>query len=84
MNSEYYATQWILTLFLYELPLELSWKVHEAFLIKGWTVIYASVLAVLELFMSIVEKWICRGQKHRTYRRLRDAHKELYKDGGYK
>ena len=41
-----------MTLFSYELPAELSWKVFKGFYIKGWDIIYASVLALLHIFMS--------------------------------
>jgi len=53
LNSEFYASQWFLTLFAYDFSQEISWKIFDAFLIKGWTIIYAAALVILHLFMRI-------------------------------
>ena len=55
MTPEFYATQWIATLFTYDLPIELSTRIVDLFLIDGWKVIFKTVLTILE---SIQEQLI--------------------------
>ncbi len=52
IDSECYASQWLLTIFAYDLPPELAWRVFEGFLVRGWSVVYAAVLALLRAFVG--------------------------------
>lgn len=47
LSPEFYATQWIVTIFSYDLPIELVSKVFDLFLIDGWKIVFKIILALL-------------------------------------
>jgi hypothetical protein len=47
ITSEYYAIQWFMTLYTYELPIETVLPILDRFLVSGWKVLHRVGLALL-------------------------------------
>lgn len=58
MSSEYYGMPWILTVFAFSLEGEMSWRIVEGVLVKGWSVVYCFVLAILDIFISKCKSYV--------------------------
>lgn len=56
MTPEFYATQWIVTLFSYDLPIEIVTKVIDLFLIDGWKIVFKLILALLSATYDKIKK----------------------------
>ncbi len=52
ITADFYAAQWIATLFSYDLPIEIVTKVLDIFLIDGWKVVFKLILALLNSIQS--------------------------------
>ncbi len=48
LTAEYYAMQWFLTLYAYDLDQEVVWCIWDMFLLSGWRIIFQVGLALLE------------------------------------
>eukprot|EP00939_MAST-03C_sp_MAST-3C-sp1_P000027 g27.t1 len=56
-TSRLYATQWFMTFFARDFPLELSLRVWDVFLLEGsWAILFKVALSVLELAQNVVLK----------------------------
>ena len=47
LGPEFYASQWFITLFCYDLPIELATRLLDLFLFDGYKVVHTTILALL-------------------------------------
>jgi len=47
LSAEFYAVQWIIAFFAYDLSTEIVGRVIDLFLVNGWKMIYKVILSLL-------------------------------------
>jgi len=52
LSADFYALQWILTLFSYDLSIEIATRAIDLFLVDGWKAIFKVILALLSMIQG--------------------------------
>jgi hypothetical protein len=60
-----YASQWFLTLLTYDVPIDISYKIIDLFILKGFKIIFKIVIAIL---MGIEEEIITMNYENTLMR----------------
>jgi len=47
ITPDMYASQWFLTLLTYDVPIDISYKIIDLFIIKGFKIIFKIIIAIL-------------------------------------
>jgi hypothetical protein len=74
-----FASQWFLTLLTYDVPIDISYKIIDLFILKGFKIIFKIVIAIL---MGIEEEIITMNYEN-TLMRLIGCTKLADFDGVY-
>ena len=53
LNSEYFASQWMLTLFTYDFNFRFATRIFDLFLTNGWPIIAGVMISLLKNYEGI-------------------------------
>ena len=77
ITPDMYASQWFLTLLTYDVPIDISYKIIDLFIIKGLKIIFKIIISIL---ISIEEDVITLNYEN-TLMKLPNCTKNIDFDG---